>query len=89
MPVLDEKIGKRLFELFRAMRNQIEGLQTEMRSEFGDVKHRINRLESAVAGIRRDEAGTSEDIARQQSSIDRLKERIDRIERRLDISFGE
>ena len=51
-----------IVEQFRAMRNQLEGLQTEMRSEFSDVKHRINRLESAVAGIRRDEAGVSEDV---------------------------
>ena len=51
-----------IVEQFRAMRNQLDGLQTEMRSEFSDVKHRINRLESAVAGIRRDEAGVSEDV---------------------------
>lgn len=49
---------------FRALRNQIEGLQTEMRNDFSDVKHRINRLESAVAGIRRDKAGIAEDINR-------------------------
>lgn len=59
-----------------------------MRSEFGDVKHRFNRLESGVAGIRRDEAGTAEDIARQQSTIDRLMERIERIERRLALTSG-
>ncbi len=58
MPALDESMGKHLFEQFRAMRNQIVGLQTEMRNEFSDVKHRINRIESAVAGVRRDEAGT-------------------------------
>ncbi|NEV64461.1 hypothetical protein [Thiorhodococcus minor] len=56
-----------------------------MHSEFSDVKHRINRLESAVAGIRRDEAGTAEDIARQQAAIDALNERLHRIERRLEI----
>ena len=54
-----------ILEQFRAMRNQIEALHMEMRNEFSDVKHRINRLESAVAGIRGDEAGTSEDISRQ------------------------
>jgi len=53
-----------ILEQFRALRNQIEGLQTEMRNDFSDVKHRINRLESAVAGSRRDEDGTAEDIAR-------------------------
>jgi len=73
-----------ILEQFRSLRNQIEGLQTEMQNDFSDVKHRINRLVSAVAGIRRDEAGTAEDIARQQSALDRLKERIDRIEHRLE-----
>ncbi len=61
---MTENIEYLILEQFRAMRNQIEGLQTEMRNEFSDVKHRINRLESAVARIRRDEAGMSEDIAR-------------------------
>ncbi|MGE5152454.1 MAG: hypothetical protein ACM3ST_00420 [Bdellovibrio bacteriovorus] len=70
---------------FCGLRNQIATLQTEMHTEFGDLKHRINRLESALAGVRRDEAGTAEDIARQQATIDRLKERIDRIERRLEL----
>ncbi|MCX7109622.1 MAG: hypothetical protein NTX45_05735 [Proteobacteria bacterium] len=45
-----ENIEYLILEQFRAMRNQIEGMQTEMRNEFSDVKHRINRLESAVAG---------------------------------------
>ena len=51
-----------------------------MHNEFNDVKHRINRVDSAIAGIRRDEAGTAEDIAHQQAAIDRLKDRFDRIE---------
>ena len=83
---MNDNVEHLILEQFRALRNQIEGLQTEMRNEFGDVKHRINRLESAVAGIRRDEAGTAEDIARQQSTLDQLKERIDRIERRLELT---
>jgi hypothetical protein len=61
---MNDNIEHLILEQFRALRNQIEGLQTEMRNDFSDVKHRINRLESAVAGIRRDEAGTAEDIAR-------------------------
>jgi len=83
---MSDNIEHLILEQFRAMRNQIASLQSEMRAEFGDVKHRINRLESAVAGMRRDEAGAAEDIARQQATLDRLKERIDRIERRLDLN---
>ncbi len=81
-----DNIEHLILEQFRAMRNQVAGLQTEMRAEFADVKHRINRLESAVAGIRRDEAGQAEDIARQQASIDRIVERLQRIERRLELN---
>ena len=67
------------------LRNQIASLQSAMQSEFADVKHRINRLETSIVGIRRDEAGTAEDIARQQASIDQLNERMVRIERRLEL----
>ena len=52
---MSENIEYLILEQFRVLRNQIEGLQTEMRQEFSDVKYRINGLESAVAGIRRDE----------------------------------
>lgn len=81
-----DNIEHLILEQFRAMRNQVASLQSEMRSEFADVKYRINRLETAVAGIRRDEAGQAEDIARQQAFIDRLLERVQRIERRLELS---
>jgi len=40
-----------ILEQFCAMRNQVASLQSEMSSEFADVKYRINRLESAVAGV--------------------------------------
>jgi peptidoglycan hydrolase CwlO-like protein len=82
---MSDNIEHLILEQFRALRNQLATMQTEMRDEFSDVKHRINRLESSVAGIRREEAGTAEDIARQQAAIDQLKERIDRIERRLEL----
>jgi uncharacterized protein involved in exopolysaccharide biosynthesis len=83
---MTETIEHLILEQLRALRNQVAAMQSEMRVEFGDVKHRINRLESAVAGIRRDEAGTAEDIARQQGTLDRLAQRVDRIERRLELS---
>ena len=81
-----DNIEHLILEQFRAMRNQVASLQSEMRSEFADVKYRINRMETAVAGIRRDEAGQAEDIARQQAFIDRLVERVQRIEGRLELS---
>jgi len=82
---MPDNIEHLILEQLRALRNEISEMRSEMRSEFGDVKHRINRLESGVAGMRRDEVGTAEDIARQQATIDQLKGRMDRIERRLEL----
>jgi uncharacterized protein involved in exopolysaccharide biosynthesis len=83
--LITDNIENLILEQLRGLRSQIAWMQSEMRTEFSDVKHRINRLESAAAGIRRDEAGTAEDIARQQATIDRIKERLDGIERRLEL----
>lgn len=83
---MTDNVENLILEQLRGLRNQVAGLQGEMRSEFADVKYRINRLETAVAGMRRDEAGQAEDIARQQAFLDPLVERIQRIERRLDIN---
>jgi hypothetical protein len=82
---MTDNIEHLILEQFRAMRNQIAGLQREMLNEFADVRHRINRLETSLAGIRRDEAGQPEDIGRPQAFIDGRVERIQRIERRLDL----
>jgi hypothetical protein len=86
--VMTDNIEHLVIEQSRALRNQIASLQAEMRSEFSDVKHRLNRFETSVAGVRRDEAGQAEDTARQQSTIDRLVERIQRIEQRLELRDG-
>ncbi|MBK1632175.1 hypothetical protein CKO31_15805 [Thiohalocapsa halophila] len=83
---MTDNVDNLILEQLRGLRNQVSGLQGEMRSEFADVKYRINRLETAVAGMRRDEAGQAEDIARQQAFLDRLMDRIQRIERRLELS---
>lgn len=83
---MNDNVEHLILEPFRGLRNQIATLQSTMQSEFSDVKQRINRVESAIAGIRREEAGTAEDIARQQASIDRLNERISHIERRLELN---
>ena len=50
---MTENIEHLILEQFRALRNQIAGLQTEMRSEFSEVKHRLNRIETSVDGVRR------------------------------------
>lgn len=75
-----------VLEQLRGLRNQIEGMRTEMRSEFQDVKHRLGRLEIAITVSRRDNIGTQEDVYGQQAVIDRLKERLQRIEKRLELA---
>ena len=52
---------------FALSENQIASMQSEMQSEFGDVKHRITRLEIAIAGIRRDEVGAADDLDAQRA----------------------
>ncbi|MBK5938917.1 hypothetical protein [Halochromatium roseum] len=85
---MTDNIEHLILEQFRALRNQIASLQTEMRGEFSEVKHRLNRLETSVAGVRRDAVGQAEDVALQQAMIDRLVERIQRIEQRLELREG-
>jgi hypothetical protein len=50
-----------ILEQFLALRNQIEGLQTEMRNDFSDVKHRINRLLPALGEMRPEQPKISPD----------------------------
>jgi hypothetical protein len=83
---MTDNVDNLILEQLRGLGNQGSGQQGEMRSEFADVKYRINRLETAVAGMRRDEAGQAEDIARQQAFLGRLMDRIQRIERRLELN---
>ncbi len=84
---MKETIEHLILEQFCGLRNQIATMQSTMQSEFSDVKQRINRVKSVIAGIRLEEAATAEDIARQQASIDRLNERILRIEHRLELAY--
>ena len=83
---MTDGIENLVLEQLRGLRNQIEGMRTEMRSEFQDVKHRLGRLEIAITVSRRDNIGTQEDVYGQQAVIDRLKERLQRIEKRLELA---
>jgi len=60
--------------------------QGRIEDEIKEVKHRLISVESGIAGLRRDGAGTQDDVYRQQATMDKLKERLDRIERRLELS---
>jgi uncharacterized protein involved in exopolysaccharide biosynthesis len=45
-----------ILEQLRALRNQIDNLRTEMRTEFAEVKHRLTSLEASTARSRGDSA---------------------------------
>lgn len=70
-----------VLEHLRALRAGQERIEDEIR----EMKHRLTSVESGIAGIRRDGAGTQDDVYRQQATMDKLKERLDRIERRLEL----
>lgn len=80
-----ENVENLVLEHLKGLRSDVSGMRSEMHAEFRDLKGRLNHLESAVAGLRRDHAVGAEDFARQQVSIDSLVERIQRIERRLEL----
>ena len=83
---MTESVENLVLEQLRGLRNQIEGMRTEMRSEFQDVKHRLGRLEIAITVSRRDNIGTQEDVYRQQEAMERMNARIERIEKRLELA---
>jgi hypothetical protein len=84
---MSDNVEHLILEQFRALRNQIEGMQTEMRSDFKDVKQRLHAVELALTGSRRDALSVQEDVYRQQVALDLMNERIQRIEKRLEISL--
>jgi tetrahydromethanopterin S-methyltransferase subunit G len=83
-----DKVENLVLEQLRALRNEILAFRSENQSEFSELKHRLNRVESNLASMRGDNVGTQEDVYRQQNVIDAIKERLQRIERRLEIANG-
>jgi len=83
---MTDNIENLILEQLRGLRSQIEGMRTEMRSEFQDVKHRLGRLEIAITVSRRDNISTQEDVYRQQAAMERMNTRIERIEKRLELT---
>lgn len=79
-----DNIENLILEHLRAIRTDIGGIKEDVR----EIKQRITSLESAVAGLRRDNANLYGDVIDQQARYDRLVERVERIERRLDLAEG-
>ena len=83
---MNENVENIVPEQLRALRSEIMAFRSENQSEFSEVKHRLNRVESSLASMRGEALGTQEDVYRQQGVIDTIKERLQRIERRLELT---
>ena len=81
-----DNVENLVLEQLKALRNEIIAFRSENQSEFSEIKHRLTRVESTIAGMRGENVGTQEDVYRQQGVIDQIKERLQRIERRLEIA---
>ncbi len=75
---MPDNVENPILEHLRAGQDRIE-------NEIKEVKHRLTSVESGVAGLRQDGAGTQEDRYHQQAAIDKIKGRLERIEKRLEL----
>ncbi len=82
---MSDNVENLILEQLRALRSEIISFRTESQSEFSEVKHRLTRIESSLAGMRGENVGTQEDVYRQQGVIDLIKERLQKIEKRLEL----
>jgi hypothetical protein len=58
----------------------------EVKEVLREQGHRLGRIETGLAGLRRDQADDAAGVAEMGQRLDRLAEKVDRIERRLDLS---
>lgn len=83
---MSENVENLVLEQLKALRSDILTFRSESQSDFNEIKHRLSRVESGIANMRGENAGTQEDVYRQQSVIDSIKERLQRIEKRLELT---
>jgi predicted nuclease with TOPRIM domain len=77
-----DNVENLILEHLRLIRTDIGGIREDVR----EIKQRLTSLETAVAGLRRDNVNLYGDVIDQQSRYDRLVERVERIERRLGLA---
>jgi hypothetical protein len=73
--------GNLVLEHLRAIRADL----TEMRDMQREHGLRLTRIETAVVGLRRDQAADAETVVHFETRLDRLRDDVERIKRRLDI----
>lgn len=55
---MTENVDNLVLEQLRALRNEIMAFRSENQSEFGEIKHRLTRVESSLANMRGESVGT-------------------------------
>ena len=75
-------VGNLVLDMLRAIGGDVAAIRDTQR-EHGV---RLAELASAVAGLRRDNAGDAEVTAHLAARVDRLRDEIDRIKQRLEIA---
>ena len=73
-----------VLEHLRAMRGDL----SEIRESQREHGHRLYRMETELAGLRRDQANDAEGAAHLNARLDRLRDDVDRIKRRLELQEG-
>jgi len=55
---MSENIENLVLEQLRALRSDILSFRSENQSDLSEIKHRLSRVESGIAGMRGENAGT-------------------------------
>ena len=79
---MTENVENLIFEYLK--KTQAE--QTASRERDMEILARLNRIETAVARVARDEGQNFAEIIEDRHAVDKLKARIERIERRLELT---
>ena len=53
-----ENVESLVLEQLKILRNEILAFRSENQSEFGEIKHRLTRVESSIASMRGESVGT-------------------------------
>ena len=68
---------------------RLDGKMDRIAADLGDVKLRLQAVETGLLEVRREVVGLHGDVVQLTHRVDRLDERVARIERRLDLVEGE
>ncbi len=67
------------------MKRRLSSKPTRIEQDMGDVKFRLGKLESRLAGLERGQTDIHETLAHHSVKSDRVDSRMERIEKRLDL----